>query len=410
MQTHASVRPDLHQSGASVRPRRRWSIAAMVVFTATFGLAATGCSGSDSGSNSAEGDATTTTSTSVVDTAALASTVEGRGKYAVGVRTVEVTGARGRVLPVEIWYPVDPGAVNGAKPATYDFPGLEVPTEQAVVGAPPAAGPFPLVVYSHGSGGLRYVSGFLTEHLASQGFVVVAPDHLGNTAIDEFTGTSDPQEQVAQDRPVDVEAVIAAATSGAIGFEDLTPSIDRAHVGVIGHSFGGFTALTTGANTSAAGGEPAVDAVVGMAPYAEIIPDQTLSANKVPTLLLSGTSDITTPIAANTDRAWSLTAGRPLVRADIAKAGHQSFTDVCRYQELARSRTDLPAALVGAIDNYAVQGCGADLIPIGDAQRITKRLTTAFLLSQLAGQRQYASLLDPGAGADPTLARFEVKQ
>lgn len=51
-----------------------------------------------------------------------------------------------------------------------------------------APGPFPLVVYSHGNGGLRYVSAFLTEHLASHGFIVVAPDHVGNTAIDSFAG------------------------------------------------------------------------------------------------------------------------------------------------------------------------------------------------------------------------------
>jgi hypothetical protein len=127
-------------------------------------------------------------------------------------------------------------------------------------------------------------------------------------------------------------------------------------------------------------------------------------------MLLSGTSDVTTPIPDNTERPWSLTPGRPLVRADISQAGHQSFTDVCRYQELARSRTDLPPALVGAIDNYAIQGCAPDLIPIADAQRVTKRLATAFLLAQLAGQSQFAAVLDPAAGADPTLARFEVKQ
>ena len=407
MQPFESVRPS-DRALSAPDGARRLRTAACVVAVAVLGLVAAGCSGSDSGGTAA--DAPATSSTTVADAATLASMVEGRGKYAVGVRTVEVTGARGRVLPVEIWYPVEPASAAGAQPATYDFPGLEVPTEQAVIGAPPAPGPFPLVVYSHGSGGLRYVSGFLTEHLASHGFVVVAPDHLGNTALDEFTGSAEPQEQVAQDRPVDVQAVIDAATSGALGFEDITPAIDTAHVGVIGHSFGGFTALTTGANASAAGGEPEVDAVVGMAPYSEIIDDQTLGANKVPTMLLSGTSDVTTPIPDNTERPWSLTPGRPLVRADISQAGHQSFTDVCRYQELARSRTDLPPALVGAIDNYAIQGCAPDLIPIADAQRVTKRLATAFLLAQLAGQGQFAAVLDPAAGADPTLARFEVKQ
>jgi predicted dienelactone hydrolase len=47
---------------------------------------------------------------------------------------------------------------------------------------------------------VRFQSYFLCEHLASHGFVVVAPDHIGNTTIDlVFPGT--PFE--AKDRPLD---------------------------------------------------------------------------------------------------------------------------------------------------------------------------------------------------------------
>ena len=45
-----------------------------------------------------------------------------------------------------------------------------------------AQGRFPLVVFSHGYGGLRTQSSFLTAHLASWGFVVAAPDHLTVTS------------------------------------------------------------------------------------------------------------------------------------------------------------------------------------------------------------------------------------
>ncbi len=39
-------------------------------------------------------------------------------------------------------------------------------------------GPFPLVLFSHGFAGFRLTSTALTTHLASWGFVVIAPDYL----------------------------------------------------------------------------------------------------------------------------------------------------------------------------------------------------------------------------------------
>ena len=49
-------------------------------------------------------------------------------------------------------------------------------------------GPFPVVIYSHGSGGLRYIASDYTEAIASYRYIVVAPDHTGNTAVDRLVG------------------------------------------------------------------------------------------------------------------------------------------------------------------------------------------------------------------------------
>ena len=38
-------------------------------------------------------------------------------------------------------------------------------------------GPYPVVFFSHGSGGIRMQSTYLTVALASHGYVVVSPDH-----------------------------------------------------------------------------------------------------------------------------------------------------------------------------------------------------------------------------------------
>ena len=52
-----------------------------------------------------------------------------------------------------------------------------------------ADGPFPLVVYSHGSGGLRFIASDYTEAIASHGYIVAAPDHTGNTALERLSNT-----------------------------------------------------------------------------------------------------------------------------------------------------------------------------------------------------------------------------
>ena len=404
-----SNRAPLHPLTSPRRTARRVVASVAVVVVA---VAVAGCGGGTDGASSSVGDPSVAESTTTAPPtpAELAAEVEARGPWAVGVRTVEVIGARDRVLPVEVWYPVEPDAAAAAEPATYSFPGLEVPTIDAVVGAPPAPGPFPLVVYSHGSGGLRYVSGFLTEHLASHGYVVVAPDHVGNTALDEFTGTDEPQFQVAEDRPADVAAVVTAATSGAVGFEDLSPSVDAERVSVTGHSFGGFTALAAGSANSSGAAFEGLDAIVALAPYSETLPDELLRSVDTPTLLVSGTADITTPVDPNTERPWTLASASPIIRADLRAAGHQSFTDVCTYQELARARTDVAPAIAGAIDTYAEQGCAPDLLPIDRAHQLTRRLVTAFLASQLRGETRFDVLLDPSTGADPDLAVLQARR
>jgi predicted dienelactone hydrolase len=276
--------------------------------------------------------------------------------------------------------------------------------------APVAPGPFPLVVYSHGNGGLRYVSAFVTEHLASHGFIVVAPDHVGNTAIDAFAGTSEDRAQVSLDRPVDVSETISAALAGETGFEDTAPQTDPESIGVIGHSFGGFTAL---ALAGGFGGEPSdqrVDAVVGLAAATTGLDDEALSSIEVPTLLEWATDDQTVEVATNAPRPDELISARPYVRADIQGAEHQSFTDVCSYQDILAELPEAPATIVDAVDDYASEGCEEDQLDIDEAHRIILRLTTAFLLEQLWGDDTYVPLLTSDTGVDPTLALLERRE
>jgi predicted dienelactone hydrolase len=94
------------------------------------------------------------------------------GPYAVGftrrtyTKPSETTGEP-RALDTWIWYPALPG--------TGSADGAVLPD------APAARAMLPLVVFSHGSCGFPGQSPFLTETLASWGFVVAVPHHPGNT-------------------------------------------------------------------------------------------------------------------------------------------------------------------------------------------------------------------------------------
>jgi predicted dienelactone hydrolase len=360
-------------------------------------LLAAGCSDGDSGDD-AGGGSTASTTTTVAEPDPSLSPPDEPGPYAVGRTTLQLDDtSRSRPLVADVWYPAEAGATGD--PSVYQFiPGIEFASENALAEVTVSTdGPFPLVVYSHGSGGLRYVASFFTELLASHGFVVASVDHVGNTAVELVAGGDVDRDQVAYDRVLDVEFLITQVLDASAAGEGLlSGSVDPDRVGVSGHSFGGFTAFAAvGGYTNDLGsveGDDRIDAVVAMAPASELNSAEELEAVDVPTLLVSGTRDETTPIDPDTEKAWELVSGRPLWRVDITDAGHQSFTDVCSYQELLPT-LDAPQLLIDAVDEYALEGCTEELLPIDEAHSLINRNSVAFLLAYVAGEADYEAFL-----------------
>lgn len=140
-----------------------------------------------------------------------------RGDFAVGVRTLELVNKDqldinnivegtaplyNRKIVVEVWYPAKSTEMDSV--AIYDdvlgIPGNPnrpvIPFSfygKASRDAEPdlAEGPYPLLIVSHGYLGSRFLMTYLTENLASKGYVVVAIDHPESTHSNpgKFTST-----------------------------------------------------------------------------------------------------------------------------------------------------------------------------------------------------------------------------
>jgi dienelactone hydrolase len=189
------------------------------------------------------------------------------GPYPVGVLQTDVPSPHDpldpeRILPCEIWYPAaqdDPEAEPAPHP-------LNLP-HAARLDLPPLEEPRPLLAFSHGNSGLRQQSTFLTTHLASWGFVVIAPDHVGNTfpemaAITEESMRREVHRRARAQRPHDLVQTLRAVADQGLCSRN-RPPVNPERFGVLGHSFGGWTAL------KGPGLEPRIRAVCGLAPASE---------------------------------------------------------------------------------------------------------------------------------------------
>jgi dienelactone hydrolase len=168
-----------------------------------------------------------------------------------------------RKLTLEVWYParladgqrehtvytdvLGSGANDPKRPNTpFQFNG------RAARDAAPAAahgGRYPLVIVSHGYPGSRLQMSYLTENLASKGYVVVAIDHLESTRADKAGFPSTLLNRRLDDLFV-LDTVAAWAKPGSGNF--LAGVVDADNTALIGYSMGGYGALNAvGAGISA---------------------------------------------------------------------------------------------------------------------------------------------------------------
>jgi predicted dienelactone hydrolase len=259
-----------------------------------------------------------------------------RGRFPAGVQTIAARDtARDRLFPCEIWYPAAAQHAGlDVSPPTQDaftLRGVER-RQQAVRDAAADPGTYPLIVFSHASGVGRRSATFLCTHLASHGYIVAALDH-SEVVVPELGRV---ENESAEQKSARLQALIASRVPDLRFLLDhllMTDGwqsdarIDRARIGVVGHSFGGWTVL------AAPDVDDRIRAVVALAPGGAskrkpgIIPGTLAFAwrRDVPTLYLVAEDDISLPLEGMYELYDRTPATKQMVI--LRRADHAHFMD-----------------------------------------------------------------------------------
>lgn len=195
-------------------------------------------------------------------------------------------------------------------------------------------GPWPILVFSHRYRGCGTQSSFLMEALAGAGYAVFAPNHRDAEcgkfeswiphAEMPFINDESWSDANYADRMQDIENLLNALQHDKLYG---SPPFDWTHVGLAGHSLGGYTALEL-AGAWPHTRDPRVKAVLGLSPYVQpFVAQHTLHGLGAPAMYQSGTKDAAvTAVLGRHDGAYRQTPA-PKYLVVIDGVGHLAWTD-----------------------------------------------------------------------------------
>jgi len=270
---------------------------------------------------------------------------------ASGFQHITVPDPADRPLSVGIWYPSQtPGQQSDSS---------AVP--RSAVGNGATGKRLPLILISHGNGGLFSSHADTARALADAGFVVAAVTHTGDNADDESAAAS----RWMVERPRHIRLLLDYLLAKWSGYT----LIDAARVGLFGFSAGGYTALvaiggvpdarravahcgedpdellcrlgaTRDFNDPAVAAQLATGwkrdsriraAVIAAPGFGFAFDPDSLARIRIPVQLWAAANDRNVPYASNTAiiRAF---LGNPPEYHDVPGAGHYSFLQPCPAQ------------------------------------------------------------------------------
>ncbi|WP_162160848.1 alpha/beta hydrolase [Leptolyngbya sp. PCC 6406] len=272
----------------------------------------------------------------------------------------------------------------------------------------------PVIVISHGLGDSRFSYDYLATYLARRGFVVVVPDHPGSNSQQIENLLEGLSQNVVSDeefvaRPQDVSALLDTLEIHLAGNSIWRDRINWQNVGIIGQSFGGYTALALAGAPVQTGSQPEIcgsqlipvnpslllqcqaESLSTLPPLQDDRVRAVLLVNpvgsalfgptgygtvQVPTLILAGVADTVAPALPEQIRpfTWLQTPDRYLVLVG-------SLTHFSVIPEVPRRGASLsvPLALIGPNPNLA--------------RSYLEVLSLGFFQTHLVGDTRYASIL-----------------
>ncbi|GAA6617070.1 alpha/beta hydrolase [Scytonema sp. NUACC26] len=272
----------------------------------------------------------------------------------------------------------------------------------------------PIVIISHGLGSDRFSFAYLAEHLASHGFAVVVPQHSGSDSnqlaallAGRVRDITSPQEFV--NRPIDVSKLLDKLEQLSRFNSDLQERLDLQNVGIVGQSFGGYTALAVAGATLQAQhlktvcqasqnslnlslllqcgatqlpqlpshlSDPRIKAAIAINPFSSAIFGQAgLSQIRVPTMIVASSADAIAPALPEQIQpfTWLTTPNKYLAL----------MTGATHFSALASSPNEavpVPPFVVGTNHAFVSQYINA--------------LNIIFFKTYLMNQQQYRSYLN----------------
>ncbi len=299
--------------------------------------------------------------------------------------TSELNGFR--KMMVQIWYP---GVGNSDKAEPYmDRMNERIPAFATNMGIPSFAihnmtniksnsisniasvsGLFPIVLFSHGLGGMRTQNSVQAEELASRGYIVIALDHMYDANISLYPDgsyadyiSSVPKNISDEDwweirlkqlemRTGDMQFILDRLIdikSGSIS-SPISGKLDLENIGIFGHSYGGTTSIWTSII------DDRIDACLTYDAWFLPIPDSILIVGIDKPYLHIGQTEWTNPMNYQNLDTLIKNSKNKKYRLEVIDANHFDFSDIPQYSSWAKR-----FKITGKISNEEIRGIMNDV-------------------------------------------------